>query len=71
MITPKEQYLYLDDGDNNLLVQTKINEDGTATIYFGSSMSLRLGEVEMWELREMIHDTARIMTLRRRETAGV
>jgi hypothetical protein len=72
----KEQHLELDHDGGKILVQTKINEDGTATIYFerapgfGSSMSLRLGEVAMWELRELLHDTARIMTLERRDTVG-
>ena len=67
----KEQHLNIDHDGGKMLVQTKINEDGTATIYFGSSMSLRLDEVAMWELRELLHDTARIMTLERRDTTGV
>ena len=66
----KEQYLDLDHDGGKMLVQTKINEDRPATFYFGSNMSLRLGEVAMWELRELLHDTARIMTLERRDTVG-
>jgi len=46
------------DGGSHL-VEAEINPDGTATIYFGASFTLRLDEDNLDQLRRFIHSVSR------------
>ena len=63
-----DEYLKHDGGKHNLEVEI----DGQqAIIRFGSSFTLRIGEDEVWKLRDILHDTGRDMEANRIEGSFV
>ena len=51
--------------------QLEVEIDGDqAVIRFGASFTLRMNETQVDNLREILHDTARELCIRRRDVAG-
>ena len=52
------EYDVIDHDGGSHLVEAETNTDGTATIYFGASFTLRLDEHNVDKLRALLHDVS-------------